>query len=191
MNLLAHAVLSPNPGIVRVGNVVADFVTRTEQTALHPDLQEGFLLHYRIDTFTDRHPVVERAKQRLVGYQRFANPIIDVFFDHFLVMNWSSPKPLRDYVDELHEELAANRESLPTQAQDVLQRMIDDQWLLSYDTFDNLKLTLGRMENRIKFRTGRTEEMQSAARTLESNYEAFRNDFDEFWPELKNHIQND
>lgn len=184
MNILAHAVLSPERPLVRVGNVSADFLKRSEEQSMDGELRQGFELHHRIDTFTDRHPVVERTKARLIGYQRFANPVIDVVFDHFLVRRWPLAQSVESYVVDLHAEILENLHLLPGSAQLILRRMIQDEWLLSYFDLDGLELTFRRMASRIKFVTRRDIDLAGAIGVIQQNYDALEADFLEFWPEL-------
>jgi acyl carrier protein phosphodiesterase len=184
MNLLAHAVLSPDIALVRVGNVAADFLARPDEIALTGDLAEGVLLHRRIDTITDKHEAVKRACGRLIGYQRFSNPIVDVFFDYFLVNNWPLAVPVEAYVHNLHAEILEHLHLLPENTQFVLRRMIQDEWLLSYSDFDGLRTTFHRMEKRILHRSGRAVDMAGAVELFESQIAAFELDFREFWPDL-------
>jgi acyl carrier protein phosphodiesterase len=184
LNLLAHAVLSPNEPLVRLGNIAADFLSRPEEQAMVGPIAAGVRLHRHIDSFTDNHPAVQRAMLRLTGFQRFANPIVDVFFDHFLVNNWPLDESVESYVWTLHAEILEHIHELPTQAQFILRRMIQDEWLLSYFDFAGLRTTFGRMEKRILHNSKRTVNMTGAVALLETHYAEFELDFQEFWPEL-------
>lgn len=191
MNLLAHAILSPDRPLVRVGNVAADFLSRPEEQAIIGDLAEGIRLHKHIDSFTDNHPVVQRATRRLIGYQRFANPIVDVFFDHFLVNHWPRTEPVETYVHNLHADLLEQMYLLPSDAQFILRRMIQDEWLLSYFNLSGLRTTFYRMEKRILHRSKREVDIAGSVNLLEANYAEFENDFLEFWPELVQSVRTE
>ncbi|MEI7575406.1 MAG: ACP phosphodiesterase [Armatimonadota bacterium] len=184
MNLLAHAVLSPNEPLIRLGNFAADFLSRPEEQAMVGPLAAGVRLHRHIDSFTDKHPVVQRAMLRLTGFQRFANPIVDVYFDHFLVNNWPLDESVESYVWTLHAEILEHIHELPPQSQLILRRMIQDEWLLSYFDFAGLRTTFRRMEKRILHNSQRAVDMVGAVALLESHYSQFEQDFQEFWPEL-------
>lgn len=191
MNLLAHAVLSPQDPRVRLGNVATDFLSRSEEVDLVGALEKGVLLHHRIDTFTDKHVVVQRACRRLTGYQRFSNPIVDVFFDHFLVNNWPLQESVERYVHNIHAEILEHLHLLPENAQFVLRRMIQDEWLLSYFDFEGLRTTFHRMERRILHRSGRAVDMAGSVALLEEHYVDFERDFREFWPELVQSVRTE
>lgn len=184
MNLLAHAVLSPDSERVRVGNVVADFIPRNQVEHLDPDLKRGVELHQRIDRFTDSHPIVQRSHNRLTGFKRFANPLVDVFYDHFLTLHWRKEIPLNTYVDRLNQDIEQSYPGLPEECVAVSRRMIEQGWMRQYGEFEGLEKNLGRMERRIEWRTNRTVDLVGALQILKHDYTGFERDFLEFWPQL-------
>lgn len=188
MNLLAHAVLTPTERAVRVGNVLADFIRRNEIEGLAPDIRKGIDLHRSIDRFTDNHAVVEASKARLVAFQRFGNPLVDVIYDHFLVRHWEQEAPMLDYVRALYSEIEIHMPQLPDQCKHIATRMIDQDWMSQYGTFEGLATNLGRMSKRIEWSTGRQVDLGASLQILEVRYEEFERDFLEFWPELKAHM---
>lgn len=188
MNVLAHAVLSPRDEKVRLGNVLADFIRRNEVESLDKDIQVGIALHRRIDQFTDSHPVVDRSKARLVGFQRYGNALVDVFYDHFLTTNWSHNLSVRDFTNELYQSIQAHNALLPETCMQIADRMIAQDWMNHYGTFEGLTTNLGRMELRIQSRTGRSVDLVSSVKILETDYENFENDFLEFWPQLERFV---
>ena len=185
MNLLAHAVLSPEVKKIRVGNVLADFISRSQKAGLDVDIQKGIDLHRRIDRFTDNHPVVQRSYERLVGFQRYANPFLDVFYDHFLVMNWKQPVTVGEYVGELYRTIRQFQTLLPEDCNVIADRMMEQDWLNQYGTYSGLETNLGRMQARIEWATGRKVDLISSLQILEKQYFEFEKDFLEFWPELE------
>ncbi len=188
MNLLAHAVLSPENKTIQVGNVLADFIRRGEIEGLEPELYEGIKLHRRIDGYTDKHTVVERSHEKLIGFKRFGNPLVDVFYDHFLTVHWELPMPLDEYVSNLYRSILEHRSLLPNHCVQIAERMIEQDWMSQYGTFEGLKANLGRMEARIEWSTGRKVDLVSSLQILEVRYEAFEADFLEFWPDLKQNL---
>lgn len=188
MNLLAHAVLSPDQGLIRVGNVLADFIRRNEIETLDPSLRAGVELHRSIDRFTDNHSVVEASKSKLVAFQRFANPLIDVFYDHFLTRHWERTEEVSEYVQALYREIESTITQLPEGCVSIAQRMIEQDWMSQYGTFEGLATNLGRMSRRIEYTTGRQVDLAASLKILEDRYEDFERDFSEFWPQLRAHV---
>lgn len=187
MNLLAHSVLSPPNEKILLGNVLADFIGRKEIESLDQEIQFGVALHKRIDHFTDHHTAVDRSKSRLVGFQRYGNALVDVFYDHFLATGWSHELSVFEFTDRLYRSIQSHQELLPKNCFAIANRMIEQDWMNNYATMDGLKMNLGRMELRIESRTGRAVDLVSSVKILEQEYRSFEEDFLEFWPELVGH----
>ena len=189
MNLLAHAVLSPPDEIIRLGNVLADFIGRNERGDLDPRVQVGMELHRKIDMFTDAHVVVSRSKAKLIGFQRYGNALVDVIYDHFLTRAWSHELPVQDFTRRLYSSIESHRQLLPITCNQIAIRMIEQDWMGHYGSLDGLRITLERMSKRIEWSTGRTVDLASSLQILEVKYDDFMQDFLEFWPDLQKHLE--
>jgi acyl carrier protein phosphodiesterase len=183
MNWLAHALLSENTTVFRLGNLMPDFLSATELNLLDPVFQPGVACHRRIDAFTDQHPVVRRSVRRFATHRRVAPVLVDVFFDHFLSVDWAqhSPQPLESFIAEVYEAFDVHRAQLPESLWLPLQRMRAEDWLGSYRDFGGLRQTLTRMERRFRRRV----DLVGGLVELERNYAALHEDFREFFPELR------
>jgi len=183
MNWLAHALLSENTTVFRLGNLLPDFLNAAELSLLDPVFQPGAACHRRIDAFTDRHPVVRGSVRRFATHRRVAPVLVDVFFDHFLSVDWAqhSAQPLEVFVAEVYEGFEAHRAQLPESLWLALLRMRAENWLGSYRDFDGLRCTLTRMERRFR----RPVDLVGGLLELERNYAALHEDFREFFPELR------
>lgn len=192
MNLLAHALLSPPQPQVRFGNVVADFVRRPEVNSLPEGVRTGIRLHQLIDSVTDRHAKAELSRRRLVGFQRFSNPLVDIFYDHFLSIHWNEIDPVFQselpkldlFVDDLYQDLLAHRSILPSESSMIVSHLIEQDWLRNYGSLSGLQFTLQRVEKRIGFRTGRQVDLENSLELFQKHYEEYQSDFFEFWPDL-------
>lgn len=184
MNWLAHALLSENTSVFRLGNLLPDFLTPAELSLLDPVFQPGITCHRRIDAFTDQHPVVRGSVRRFTpAYRRVAPVLVDVFYDHFLSADWGqhSRQSLETFVAEIYESFAAHQSQLPESLWPPLQRMRAENWLGCYRDFDGLRQTLTRMERRFRRRV----DLVGGVAELERNYSELRADFREFFPELR------
>jgi len=63
--------------------------------------------------------------------------------------------------------------------------MSRENWLLSYVTVNGIRSALTGMSQRIKFEN----RLFDAADELENNYETFKKDFTEFFPQLIRHVK--
>lgn len=184
MNWLAHALLSENTPVFRLGNLLPDFLSAPELGGLDPMFQPGMARHRQIDAFTDQHPVVRRSVRRFTPeYRRVAPVLVDVFYDHFLSTDWAhySAQSLEAFVSEVYLSFDVHRARLPESLWLPLERMRVEDWLGSYRDLDGLRRTLMRMERRFRRRV----DLVGGLAELERNYAGLRDDFREFFPELR------
>jgi acyl carrier protein phosphodiesterase len=187
MNWLAHLLLSEDDAASRVGALAADWVKGHAREALDPDVRRGMARHAEIDGFTDAHPVVRLSRSRIRPPQRrFAGVLVDVFYDHFLALDWDRycAAPLGDWTRGVYGQLAAYSGPLPPGMREGFRRMAEDDWLGSYAAVDGIDATLRRMSRRLK----RPTPLADAADELVASYEGFREDFRAFFPDLRRHV---
>jgi acyl carrier protein phosphodiesterase len=188
MNWLAHLLLSEPTAAFRIGNLLPDFVKPPLLEGLPVDFQRGIACHRRIDAFTDAHPVVRRSMDRFAPpFRRFAGILVDVFYDHFLAVEWPAhaSTPLTDFVAEVHAGIELHREDLPSLAYERLTQMKSDNWLCRYGDLPGIETTLRRLSARLR----RPFDLAGAVPVLDREYDAFRADFTEFFPQLRVHAE--
>ncbi|WP_136465751.1 ACP phosphodiesterase [Flagellimonas onchidii] len=183
MNFLAHIYLSFDDKEITLGNFFADHIRGNKFKHFPEKIQKGILLHREIDTFTDSHPIAKQSSKRLhKNYSHYSRVIVDIFYDHFLAKNWSnySKVPLRDYVENFYDLLEDNYDILPLGTQRMMPYMIADNWLLNYANLPGISRVLNGMNRRTQNRS----KMNFAILDLEQNYDAFENEFTDFFEEL-------
>jgi acyl carrier protein phosphodiesterase len=192
MNWLAHLFLSETSTENRLGNLLGDLVKGKEVDILNHNLKRGIDRHYTIDTFTDTHETVKISKRRMgEDHARFSGVLIDVFYDHFLAKNWGSysQTTLSDFTIEIYSTFQSYPGEIPTEAQQIIQYMIKEDWLTSYQHLDGITNTLKRIEYRIKRRSGRQINLLQSMEMLEQEYINLEQDFQSFFPELQQKMQ--
>jgi acyl carrier protein phosphodiesterase len=190
MNWLAHALLSPPDPEVRLGNFLADLVKGRDRDAMSPAFRRGLLLHQSIDRFTDAHPIVHRSIARLGGSYRLAGGvIIDIFYDHFLALDWGRyhPRPLEEFTRAIYDDLAAYAARLSGDAADAAEWLIREDRLTSYRGVAGIEVALTSVSRRIAERTGRELHLERALTELEACRADLAGDFAAFFPELTAH----
>lgn len=189
MNFLAHVYLSGNDREIIVGNFIGDFVkgrNMLEQYA--PGIVKGIELHRSIDDFTDNHPVVTESKKRLYEkYHHYSAVIVDMYYDHLLAHHWSDfhHEPLRVYTLGIYKVIMDQHDILPDEVRRMLMYMMRDNWLLGYAKLEGIHRALSGMSRRTTFRS----RMEEAVIDLEQHYDAFKEEFFTFFPELKAHAE--
>src|SRR5688572_5506167 len=129
MNWLAHVFLSEDDVEFRLGNLLADLIKGRQREGMSEAFLRGARCHQRIDGFTDYHPIVHRSHGRIGdGYAHLKGILVDVFYDHFLAIDWAryASEPLDVFTARFYAEIRTNPLSLPAEAQAALERMIAD-----------------------------------------------------------------
>lgn len=172
-----------------IGNFIGDFVKGKAWEEYETPLRNGILLHREIDRYTDGHEVVTRSKERLrPKYHHYAPVISDVFFDHFLASLWGHyhPKPLLQFTTDFYKITEAYQEVIPEKARRMLTYMKRDNWLYNYQFLEGIQMTLSGMSRRTPFKS----KMEQATADLKSDYDLYKKDFEEFFPDLISHTQS-
>lgn len=189
MNFLAHIYLSGDNAKIMVGNFIGDFVKgRNLIEQFEPEIAKGIGLHRAIDEFTDRHPVVLESKIRLrPKYRHYAAVIVDVFYDHFLSKYWNNyhPELLADFSAHTYKTIGHHWEILPESVKYMLPYMIQDNWLVNYGKLEGIEQALRGMSRR----TRHESKMEESIAELREYYDAFKTEFELFFPELTQHSQ--
>ncbi len=186
MNFLAHIYLSGANDKMKVGNFIGDFVKGNQINDFEADIKRGIQLHRAIDLFTDTHHVVKESKRRLRPEFRHYSPVIvDVFYDHFLAKDWImySKVPLHSFTQNFYEMIDDFNTIVPLKAKHMLQFMKRDNWLYNYRQIEGISRALSGMSRRTKFES----RMEYADKNLEQNYEAYQEEFHDFFPDLQRH----
>jgi acyl carrier protein phosphodiesterase len=186
MNFLAHAYLSGNDEHLLVGNFIADFVKgRSALEKFSPEIRRGIALHRSIDAFTDTHPTVALSKDRLrPKYRHYSAVIVDVFYDHFLAMNWSQfhSAPLDVFANHVYHVIEQYEDVLPDRVKEFFPFMVQGNWLLGYSYVEGIRRALTGMARRTPFES----KMELAADDLVAGHEEFAREFLQFFPEVEN-----
>lgn len=187
MHFLAHTYLSGDSPSLMVGNFIGEIKTITDPSVYEEDIRNGITLHNLIDGFTNNHPAVERSRKRLSPkFSKHADLIIDFYYDHFLAAAWSnySNIPLDKFSINNYRILLENQSILPYKAKCLLPIMIKGNWFVKYKTVGGLHETIREMD----IRSTKLTNIILASEDIIANYSSFKDDFDEFFPELIKYV---
>lgn len=183
MNFLAHLFLSCENEELLIGNYMGDFVRGSQLRQYPEDIQAGIVLHRKIDTFTDVHPVVREGVRLLrPQHSRYAPVILDVFYDYLLIKNWSafSDQSLREFTQNVYKILARHIEQMPPALQRRTPMMIADDWLMRYGEWDGLDFAFSRL----RLRVSRPECFDNVTDSLKQHENALDAGFQRFFPDV-------
>lgn len=183
MNYLAHLYLSGNDSDIKIGNFIADHVKGKMFDKYSTGIQRGIVLHRKIDTYTDNHPVVRHATERLrEAHGKYAGVVIDMYFDHFLAANWHhySDTPLTDFTSNAYILLMRNFFKLPSRTRYMLPFILKNDWLASYRDLN----FLARAFRGLSYRTPFESNLKNAVQDLSADYSNYEVDFRRFFPDI-------
>ena len=185
MNWLAHVFLSPNNINFQIGNLLAD-VLKPEQLKHEDEMQlAGVQCHYKIDRFTDTHELVKECKTLFFPkYRHYSAVLVDVFFDHFLAINWNnySSVSYEEYLKDFYTKLSERTVSLSTEANDFLESVVYYERLSFYYDLSGVERALERISKRRKLNS--KIDLIDSLNELQSHYERVNELFLDFFPEL-------
>src|SRR5262245_1455185 len=188
MNYLAHLYLSDGTPHSLLGNLLGDFVKGNNLIRFPEAVQRGIRLHRQVDSFTDSHPVVQRAITRISPrWGWFSGIILDVWFDHILAANWDrhSRVSLRAFTDEVNQILMSQTHLMPDDARERLTCVVRNDRLFSYARLDGIFAALKSISERIRERMPRKPVyLEDAIPDLCALQDDLAADFDDFFPEL-------
>lgn len=189
MNFLAHLHLAQPTPESRMGNLLGDFVKGIPWDDRFPlVVWQGIMEHRYVDSYTDRSQVWNLSKDLLPReLRRFAGIVIDVFYDYFLHRHWarfSVEKEIGQFIDDVHYDLNRAMPWAPQGVDQVIRRMICEEWLDSYRTIEGVDVTL----KRIARRSPSLEVIAEAVVYLRRYETDMEQHFLAFYPELQRYV---
>jgi len=188
MNFLAHFYLSDHHDQLLAGNFVADFV-RGKKYRLYPEtIGQGIIMHRKIDTFTDSHPLTRQSISRVrPRFGKLAGVVVDMFYDYLLASDWQNyhRQPLQQFADNTCQRLQQQARHFPEQAVYVLGHMQRYNWLANYARIEGIRASLNGISHRFLARTGANIELGSATDLLVAEEQAFRQEFSLFFEQIR------
>jgi len=187
LNHLAHLFLSRHSEKMMVGNFIADAVKGKKYLDYEEEIARGILMHRDIDTFTDSNEIVRHSKSFFrERYGLFSSILIDLFYDHFLAVNWKeySEEPLAKFVNRAYQVFEEYLSVMPQRNQMMFPYMQKENWLLNYANAEGIQRSLNGMSHRIRNHTG----IENAVTEMKLHYNDLNNDFRNYFPLLENHV---
>ncbi len=185
LNYLAHFHLSHGNNDLLVGALLGDFIKGPLTGKYSKQLEQGIMLHRKIDAFTDSHPNLRLAQQRFKPhYRRFAGIMTDVVFDHFLTRHWQQfhPQPLSDFSQDIYHLLAQSQ--LPSAARRLADNLTRYDVFVNYQHWQTVEAALAKIGQRIQ----RSNPLATAATELQQHSDELEQAFLNFYPQLQHHV---
>ena len=184
MNFLAHAYLSFNQPELLVGNMISDFVKGKKKFDYSEGVQQGIVLHRKIDTFTDNHEATKEAKEFLRPAVRlYSGAFVDVVYDHFLAndLNEFSDDSLRLHAKNTYRVLNMYNNVLPEPFKRMIPHMESQNWLYNYKSLSGTESSFGGVVRRASY-------LYTSSLVFDlfrQNYTSLQNCYNAFFPFVK------
>ena len=181
MNFLAHLHLADISGTHLTANLAGDFAKGS--IIDHPKhLQQGIWLHRQIDVVTDSHEIIiDLLKQFPKSSRRVAPILIDLAFDHYLAYYWEEyhHQSLQDFTQKAYQCMQTT-EQLPEKLQHIIPKIVQQDWLSSYQTKQGLNQAITGISQRLS----KPELFNSAIKDVDKLYIDIEIAFRTFYPQL-------
>ena len=187
MNFLAHLYLSGDNVNLQIGNFIGDGVKGRDYKNYQLPIQNGILLHRKIDTYTDKHHSFINSKRKISHeYSYFSGIVIDILYDHFLSKNWSlySVQDRTEFAHNVYNTMLINYTILPKKLQLMIPNMIQNNWLEMYAETQGIERVLKGLSKR----TVLPDRVDNVMRIFENRYYEFYDDFVDFFQDISNYV---
>ena len=154
MNFLGHLYFSKNDHDLMIANLFGDSVKGKKYMQYSKKIQEGVLLHRKIDYYIDNHPSVKSLRLKLYNeLPKVAGIAIDLYFDHLLAIYWNRyhDKPFELFLEDFYNFRSHFEQELGQDFSIFLNRLRTKKWINHYPTFYGLEKLSWGVSNRISF----------------------------------------
>ena len=154
MNFLGHLFFSNNDLDLMIANLYGDSVKGTKIKHYSKGIQQGIVLHRKIDSYMDGHPDVK--KLRILLYKdlpKIAGVALDLIFDHLLAKKWDEfhHKKLNTFLEEFYNYRSPLELEVTSEFALLLKRMRKSKWMNYYPTLYGLEKSALGVSGRISF----------------------------------------
>jgi acyl carrier protein phosphodiesterase len=194
MNYLAHLYLSGNEHGVILGSLLEDYISGGIENNINGKLpvsvKKGLRLHRYIDSFTDTDEVVKEVKQIFYpDFGKYSSVVVDVMFDHFLHLNWDkfSKEPFDVFKNRIYFSLSTQYLELqPPKLKDLVNSMLEHDWLKNYIYFWGLERSLYSLNKRVA-----GVDLTQSVNLMKLHYDFINEKFLDFFSRLKLSCQSE
>ncbi len=154
MNYLGHLYFSNNDSELMTANLFGDFVKGRDLSSYTPKVQEGILLHRKIDSYINQSETVLILMRKLYeSLPKVSGVAIDLFFDHLLAKHWGQfhPVPLDAYLNQYYHEIQLSEALYSANFVSMMNRLIEHNWISYYSTLYGLEKSCQGVSSRISF----------------------------------------
>jgi len=184
LNYLAHAYLSFGDTDILTGNMISDFIKGKKKFDFPARIQEGIMLHRKIDEYTDTHPATKQAKEYLkTSAGPYAGSFVDIIYDHFLALDpyEFEEGQLAVFAQNTYRQLELSENIIPEKYRPFFFYMRTQNWLLHYRSTEGIHNSFKGLCRRARY----IDDPEPVFRAFLENYEALKIAYEYFFPHVK------
>ncbi len=184
VNFLAHCLLArPGDGFL-AGGVLGDFVKGPIPNSLPPQLHAGVRLHRRIDSCSNRLPLMKPSVARFdPALRRLAPVLLDLVADHCLALAWRrfAQDDVASFAAEVYAAIDTFNAHVPANGRHFVERMIETDLLARYAEPAVIQRAMEHVLTRLRFAHLRDR----LHGVLDGDLPGFVADFEVYFPMLQ------
>ena len=189
MNFLGHLYFSNDDLDLMIANLFGDSVKGNKYLNYSSKIQQGVLLHRKIDFYIDNHDLVKELRLELYKeLPKVAGIAIDLYFDHLLAIHWNSYhyKPFESFLDEFYMHRSKYEVELNIEFRLFLERLREHKWISHYPSLYGLEQVCLGVSKRISFKN----KLPEAPLVFSKHNIKIENVFHQFMNDAKNDLAN-
>lgn len=192
MNWLAHIFLSKPNIEFQLGNFLADPMKGKLWEGASQEFINGVKTHQKIDSYTDKHPLVHKSKFYVGEKGLLRGVVLDLTYDYFLTKNWDkfSKIPKEEFINTFYKNANKKALELPETPKNLILNLIKNDRLNKYNSLNELYIAFERIDKRLSKRVLKKESTINYFNNVENNIENLEELFLQFFPQLKSNIFN-
>ena len=189
MNFLGHLYFSNDVLDLMIANLFGDSVKGNKYLNYSSKIQQGVLLHRKIDFYIDNHDLVKELRLELYKeLPKVAGIAIDLYFDHLLAIHWNSYhyKPFESFLDEFYMHRSKYEVELNIEFRLFLERLREHKWINHYPSLYGLEQVCLGVSKRLSFKN----KLPEAPLVFSKHNIKIENVFHQFMNDAKNDLAN-
>jgi acyl carrier protein phosphodiesterase len=183
LNYLAHFHLAGDNSEHIAGALLGDYIKGPLKGELPPGIEQGIILHRRIDKFTDAALGSSKLHEAFnPNLRRYLGIVCDLYFDHLLASNWHlhDERPLTQYNSFVVDQLEKHAQHLPAEARQFTARLKEHEILSLYQQREMMARIFERTGSRLK----RANPVAQSWNDMQQQHNVLLQFFESFYPQL-------
>jgi acyl carrier protein phosphodiesterase len=173
----------------KLGVLIADCIKYSRKKNYDPLVEKGIAYQIKMDEFIKNHPSFNDTKKRIdPKFTRFANEVVKLYYNHFLVTYWNqySEFDLPVSVSNAYLDLTFSWEHTPQKLHKLIPILVSSPGIVQLKTIGGMHSFIDAVSRKglcVAF-------LQNSLLDLSNNYHSIKEDFKIFMKDLQQFVIN-